>query len=89
MKSITTPKFRQMFADLPKQIQDRTRRAYRQFQQDPSYPSLRFKKVHPKLPIYSVRINKDYRAVGQLDEDTIVWFWVVSHAEYNLLLDNF
>jgi hypothetical protein len=78
-----------MFADLPKQIQDRTRRAYRQFQQDPSYPSLRFKRVHPKLPIYSVRINKDYRAVGQLDEDTIFWFWVGSHAEYNLFLDNF
>jgi mRNA-degrading endonuclease RelE of RelBE toxin-antitoxin system len=89
VKSITTPQFRQMFADLPKQIQDRTRRAYRQFQQNPSYPSLRFKKVHPKLPIYSVRINKDYRAVGQLDEDSIVWFWVGSHAEYNLLLDNF
>jgi mRNA-degrading endonuclease RelE of RelBE toxin-antitoxin system len=89
VKSITTPQFRQMFADLPKQIQDRTRRAYRQFQQDPSYPSLRFKKVHPKLPIYSVRINKDYRAVGQLDEDLIVWFWVGSHAEYDLLLDNF
>ena len=61
-----------MFADLPKQIQERTRRAYRQFQQYPSYPSLRFKKVHPTLPIYSVRINKDYRAVGQVDEDSIV-----------------
>jgi hypothetical protein len=64
-----------MFADLPKQIQDRTRRADRQFQQDSSYPSLWFKKVHPKLPIYSVRINKDYRAVGQLDEDSIVLGW--------------
>jgi hypothetical protein len=52
-----------MFADLPAQIQDRTRKAYRLFQQDPNYPSLRFKKVHPTLPIYSVRINKDYRAV--------------------------
>jgi mRNA-degrading endonuclease RelE of RelBE toxin-antitoxin system len=89
VKSITTSQFRQMFDDLPKQIQDRTRKAYRLFQQDPNYPSLRFKKVHEKLPIYSVRINRDYRAVGQLDQDTVVWFWVGPHAEYDLLLDKF
>ncbi|QEI42432.1 hypothetical protein BMF77_03039 [Dolichospermum sp. UHCC 0315A] len=76
-----------MFSDLPEPIQGRTRKAYRQFRQDSNYPSLRFKKVHPKLPIYSARINKDYRAVGQLEEDTVIWFWVGSHAEYDQLLD--
>lgn len=76
-----------MFADLPTQIQEQTRKAYRQFKEDPNYPSLRFKKVHPILPIYSARINRDYRAVGQLEYDTIIWFWVGSHAEYNTLLD--
>ncbi|MCY7391286.1 MAG: hypothetical protein LH647_07240 [Leptolyngbyaceae cyanobacterium CAN_BIN12] len=87
MKSRTTAQFRKQFADLPEPIQSQTRKAYRQFKQDPSHPSLRFKKVHPKLPIYSARINRDYRAVGQLDEDTVIWFWVGSHAEYDLLLD--
>jgi mRNA-degrading endonuclease RelE of RelBE toxin-antitoxin system len=87
VKSRTTAQFRKMFADLPKQVQEQTRKAYRQFKEDSSYPSLRFKKVHPKLPIYSARINKDYRAVGQLDEDTVIWFWVGSHAEYDMLLD--
>ncbi|UBF30795.1 hypothetical protein K9N68_39775 (plasmid) [Kovacikia minuta CCNUW1] len=87
MKSRTTARFRELFADLPELIQEQTRKAYRQFKQDPSYPSLRFKKVHPKLPIYSARINKDYRAVGQLENDTVIWFWVGSHAEYDLLLD--
>lgn len=87
MKSRTTTQFRKMFANLPKQIQEQTREAYRQFKQNPSYPSLRFKKVHPNLPIYSARINRDYRVVGQLDEDTVIWFWVGSHAEYDMLLD--
>lgn len=87
MKSRTTAQFRKQFANLPKPIQEQTRQAYRQFKQDPSYPSLRFKKVHPTLPIYSARINRDYRVVGQLEEDTVIWFWVGSHAEYNLLLD--
>jgi hypothetical protein len=87
VKSLTTIRFRELFADLPESIQEQTRKAYRQFKQEPNYPSLRFKKVHPKLPIYSARINKDYRAVGQLDDDTVIWFWVGSHAEYDLLLD--
>ena len=87
MKSCTTTQFREMFATLPEQVQEQTRKAYQQFKQDPSYPSLRFKKVHPKLLIYSARINRDYRAVGQLDKDTVIWFWVGSHAEYDMLLE--
>jgi hypothetical protein len=89
VKSRTTTSFRKLFANLPKQVQEQARGAYRQFKQDPYYPSLRFKKVHPQLPIYSARISKNYRAVGQLDEDTIIWFWVGSHAEYDRLLEHF
>ncbi|MEO0844747.1 MAG: hypothetical protein AAF063_38695 [Cyanobacteria bacterium J06643_5] len=76
MKSYTTSKFRKMFVDLPQQVQEQAREAYRQFKEDPNYPSLRFKKVHPQLPIYSARVNRDYRVVGQLDENTIIWFWI-------------
>jgi len=86
VKSRTTAEFRKSFAALPKQVQEQTREAYRQFQENPSYPSLRFKKVHPELPIYSARISNNYRAVGQLDGDTVIWFWVGSHAEYDRLL---
>ena len=86
MKSRTTAEFRKSFAALPKQVQEQTREAYRQFKENPNYPSLRFKKVHPELPIYSARISNNYRAVGQLDGDTAIWFWVGSHAEYDRLL---
>lgn len=86
MKSGTTVQFRKLFAALPKQVQQQARAADRQFQEDPSYPSLRFKKVHPELPIYSTRINKNYRAVGQIDGDTVIWFWIGSHTEHDKLL---
>ncbi|MEG5018351.1 MULTISPECIES: ParE family toxin-like protein [unclassified Microcoleus] len=86
MNSRTTIEFRKLFADLPEQVKNQTRATYRQFKEDPSYPSLRFKKVHPDLPIYSARITKNYRAVGQLDGDTVIWFWVGSHAEYDKFL---
>lgn len=87
MKSRTTAEFRKLFANLPEQIQEQTRAAYRQFKEDPNYPSLRFKKVHPELPIYSVRIGRNYRAVGQLDGDTVIWVWIGSHADYDSLLE--
>jgi mRNA-degrading endonuclease RelE of RelBE toxin-antitoxin system len=86
VKSRTTEQFRKSFADLPEQVQEQARTAYRQFKENPSHPSLRFKKVNPDLPIYSARISKNYRAVGQLDGDTVIWFWVGSHAEYDKLL---
>jgi hypothetical protein len=87
VKSSTTAEFRKLFAGLPKQVQEQTRAAYRQFKADPGYPSLRFKKIHPELPIYSARISKSYRAVGQLEGDAVIWFWVGSHAEYDKLLE--
>lgn len=86
MKSRTTAQFRKAFANLPEKIQQQTGEAYRQFKENPSHISLRFKKVHPQLPIYSARISKDYRAVGQLEGDTVIWFWVGSHADYDKLL---
>ena len=87
MKSRATIEFRKLFADLPKQVEEQTRAAYRQFKEYLSYPSLRFKKVHQELPIYCARISKSYRAVGQLDGGTVIWFWVGSHGEYDKFLE--
>jgi hypothetical protein len=86
VKSRTTAQFRQAFATLPQQVQQQARNAYRQFQQDPWHPSLRFKQVHPTLPIYSARVSKSYRAVGVKSENSIVWFWIGKHADYDKLL---
>ena len=86
MISHTSERFRKIFAELPKQIQQQAREAYKQFAKDPFYPGLHFKQVHPTKPIYSVRINIDYRAVGIQSEDEIIWFWIGSHGEYDKLL---
>jgi mRNA-degrading endonuclease RelE of RelBE toxin-antitoxin system len=86
MNSKTTIRFRQMLAKLPKHIRRQVQKAYRLFRQNPNHPSLRFKKIHNTEPIYSARINIDYRAVGVLDGNEIVWFWIGPHAEYNKLL---
>ena len=64
MKSRTTLSFRRCFADLPADVQGQAREAYRKFVDNPHHPSLHTKKVHAAEQIYSVRISRDYRALG-------------------------
>jgi len=86
MKSHVTERFRKAFAKLPSHVQRQARAAYQLFKQDPQHPSLRFKRVHPTKPIYSVRTGLDYRALGVRDGEDIIWFWIGSHADYDKLL---
>jgi Txe/YoeB family toxin of Txe-Axe toxin-antitoxin module len=86
MKSHTTQSFRDALALLPKNIQARARAAYRRFCSDPRHTGLQFKKVHSTRPVYSARINDDYRAVGVVEGDEIAWFWIGKHEEYERLL---
>ncbi len=86
MNSHITDKFRKAFAELPADVQERARQAYRLFIENPYHPSLRFKGIHPTRPIYSVRIGMNYRAVGIRDEDAIIWYWIGSHSEYDKML---
>ena len=86
MISCTTERFRKAFAGLPKKVQRQAKDAYKQFKQNPFYPSLNFKRVHSTKPIYSVRINIEYRAVGIQYEDEMIWFWTGSHDDYIKLL---
>jgi hypothetical protein len=87
MKSRTTRRFRQLFAALPAKVRKQAREAYRMFEQNPAHPGLRFKQVLPVPPTYSARVGINYRAVGVLDADTMIWYWFGSHSEYNRLLN--
>lgn len=86
MNSKTTERFWKCYTELPITIKKQAKEAYKKFQIDPYYPSLNFKQVHSKRPIFSVRITKDYRAVGIIQGEDILWFWVGSHSDYINLL---
>ena len=86
MISRTTEKFRVLFALLPNVIKVQAKVAYQQFKKDPYHSSLQFKRIHSNKPIYSVRVNIDYRAVGIIKDNEIVWFWIGSHNVYDKLL---
>ncbi len=87
MRSRATPRFWAAYRELPPEIQDLARKAYRLFLENPAHPSLHFKKVHDRDPVYSARVSLGYRAVGLLEDEDITWFWIGSHAEYDRLLE--
>jgi len=86
VNSHANEKFWKAFENLPAQIQRKTRETYRLWQQNHYHQSLQFKQIHPRKPIYSVRIGIGWRAVGVREDNTMIWFWIGSHEEYNKLI---
>ena len=64
----------------------RARQSHQQWLANPNLPGLRFKKVHKSIPIYSVRVSLDIRAVGIVSGEDIIWFWIGPHDEYEAVL---
>lgn len=53
---------------------------------NPQHPSLHFKKIGGEKQLWSVRVGSHYRALAVEKPDGIVWFWIGSHAEYDIVL---
>jgi hypothetical protein len=85
VKSYLTDDFITAFRALPTGIRDQARKNYRLWQANPYHPGLHFKRVHPTEPLYSVRIGLGWRALGLVEDDSITWFWIGSHADYDRL----
>ena len=86
MTSHTTDRFRKAFQRLPTNIQRKARKAYLLWKNDPHHPGLQYKQVHAVEPIYSVRVGIGWRALGTKTDDTMVWFWIGPHAEYDRIV---
>ncbi len=83
MKSNVVASFWNNYNRLPKEVQALALKQYALWLSNPNHPSLRFKKVGN---YWSARITDDYRAVGIRDGDTVIWFFVGTHADYNRIL---
>jgi len=83
MKSRATRSFWKQFHNLPKDIQATATRKYRLWSVNPKHQALRFKKVGGQ---WSARITDDYRALGVMAGDTMIWYFIGTHTEYDRLL---
>ncbi len=74
-----------MYAGLDESTCRAARRAHQLFLLNSGHPSLRFKKLGGYENVWSVRVNEQYRAVGERRGDTIVWVWIGSHNDFDNL----
>ena len=83
MRSRATRAFWSAFQKLPDSVQKTSGKQYRLWLHDPNHPSVKFKKVQL---YWSARINDNHRALGIMNDDTVIWFWIGNHSEYEKLL---
>lgn len=88
MESHTTARFWKSFDVLPKEVQEKTNRAFKIWSENQNHPSLHFKQVHEIEPIYSVRIGLYHRALGVKEENKVILFWIGTHEEYNNMISH-
>jgi len=87
VRSTATSRFWTAYRELPPEVRDAARKAYRLFLDNPAHPSLQFKKVHAREPVYSARVTLGYRALALVENDVATWFWIGGHADYDRLLN--
>ena len=86
MNHRTLPRFWEHYRQLPKEIRELADKNFDLLKSNPHHPSLHFKKVDPVKNLWSVRIGLQYRALGVEKPDSILWFWIGTHAEYDKML---
>jgi hypothetical protein len=86
LKSYTVASFWDGFKTLPEEIQTTTRKKFAIWKENPFHPSLKFKCVNASDDIWSVRISRDYRALGVMNKNDIIWFWIGAHKDYEKLI---
>ena len=86
MTSRTTVRFRRLYESLPKNVRRQADKAFRLWLQNPSHPSLEYKRLHSKRPVYSARVSRDWRALAVVEGEDTLWFWIGSHSDYDDLI---
>jgi len=86
MKSQASPRFWQLYKDLPKDVQRLAVKNYRLWRANPAHPSLRYRRLEGRENLVTVRVGDHYRALGLIEPDVVVWIWIGSHAEYDRLI---
>jgi hypothetical protein len=84
--SFANQKFWKGYHALPTDVKLLSDKAYQLFKENPEHPSLHFKRVGKKHPIYSARISNSYHALCFLENENAYWFWIGNHDNYEQFL---
>jgi hypothetical protein len=84
MNHRATPRFWTCYNALPVHVRQTADHCFALLRQNSRHPSLHFKKVGR---FWSVRVGLHYRALAVESGADLVWVWIGSHAEYDLLIE--
>lgn len=76
-------RFWECYRSLPGDVQSLADQANALMVADERHPSIQLKKVGQ---FWSARVGLHYRALAIQADDTLVWFWIGHHAEYDRLI---
>jgi len=79
----TTRRFWKRFDDLPEAVQRIAKESFELLKENPSHPSLHFKKVGK---LWSVRVGINHRALAVEDGEDFIWVWIGTHDEYERMI---
>ena len=82
MESATLPSFWDTYRLLDGSVRERARKVFKLWLLNPFHPSLHFKCINASENIWSVRVSLNYRAIGLWEGDSVTWFWIGSHDDY-------
>ena len=79
----TAGRFWTLFARLPEATQTVARKNFELLKDNPSRPSLHFKKIGK---LWSVRAGIHYRALAAEEGGDFIWVWIGTHDEYRRMI---
>jgi hypothetical protein len=83
VKSIANDSFWKLYHALSDDLRQEAKVAFRLFRDNPAHPGLSLERLRWGSDLWSVRITRGYRAVGQKQGDTMIWYWIGSHNEFD------
>jgi hypothetical protein len=83
VKSVATRNFWKLYLELPQSVRREAQEAFRVFCDNPAHPGLSLERLRCDPESWSVRITRDYRAVGTKEGDVMNWYWIGSHSQFD------
>jgi hypothetical protein len=86
VKHLASTGFWSLYHRLPVEVCETADKYFGLLKSDPTHPSLHLKRIGE---LWSVRAGLHYRALGMdapSKENSILWFWIGPHTEYDRLI---
>ncbi len=83
MTSRATRRFWKLYHAMPETARAQAREAFKLFSANPAHPGISLERLRSDPDSWSVRVSRDYRAVARKHDDTMIWYWIGTHAEFD------